>query len=299
MPRPWSDYTLREWLRITPFEQRYNYALYQLKARPVAWRAPERGDIADLRCAVSGRRVLITVAFHDAEFIDWQAVLLKRFVPDYLHLVVDNSLDRAAAAEIERVAKARGSQYVKLRPPPWRRTIDGGRAHASAMNWTWRNVLKPGRPSAFGFIDHDLFPMRPSDPFAPLADHPMGGLLRNGSHADRWFLWAGYCFYRFEAVENARLDFSVDWNAGLDTGGANWFSLYSRLGSGQVFNVGKRLEGIADDVPLELARFEWLGDWLHYSNFSTPYDLEPTQREALGARKRALLLERLKPVLAA
>ena len=46
------------------------------------------------------------------------------------------------------------------------------------------------------------------------------------------------------------------------------------------------LESIADDVPTSLARFEWVGDWLHYSNFSTPYDLPTEQREAIGRRKR-------------
>ena len=91
------------------------------------------------------------------------------------------------------------------------------------------HLLRDGRPAAFGFIDHDLFPMRPTDPFAPLAQHPVAGQVRDKSGGARWFLWAGYCFYRFSAVERLPLDFSLDWNAGLDTGGANWFVLYRHL----------------------------------------------------------------------
>lgn len=299
MPRPWSDYSLREWLEIKPFEQRYNYARYQFVARRVARRRAVRGDVAALQSAIRGRRVLVTVAFNDAEFIDWQATLVRRHVSDCFHLIVDNSSDPAASGEIERIAAAHDAGYVKLAPSPWRRPVDGGRAHGSAMTWTWRNLLREGRPAAFGFIDHDLFPMRPTDPFAPLEEHPVAGQVRNKSGGVRWFLWAGFCFFRFSAVERLPLDFSLDWNAGLDTGGANWFVLYRHLAADQVFDVGEVVEGIGEDVPLALARFEWVGDWLHFSNFSTPYDLPAEQREALARRKRGLLEQKLASVLAA
>jgi hypothetical protein len=298
MPRPWSDYSLREWLHIRPFEQRYNYARYQAVARWVARRPPVRGDLAALKAVIRDRRVLVTVAFNDVEFIDWQAMLLRRHVADCFHLVVDNSSDAASSSEIERAAAAQGCGYIKLAPSPWRRPVDGGRAHGSAMTWTWRNLLRAGRPEAFGFIDHDLFPMRPTDPFAPLAQHPVAGQVRDKSGGARWFLWAGFCFFRFSAVGHLPLDFSLDWNAGLDTGGANWFVLYRHLGPDQVFDVGEMVESIGDDVPLDLARFEWVGDWLHFSNFSTPYDLPAEQREALARRKRALLQDKLAGVLA-
>ena len=299
MPRPWSEYSLREWVRIKPFEQRYNYALYQSAARRVARRPAVRGDVEALRVAVRRRRVLVTVAFNDAEFIDWQATLVRRNVPDCYHLVVDNSSDAAASAEIERLCAGHGCGYVKLAPSPWRRPIDGGRAHASAMNWAWRNVLRPGRPTVFGFIDHDLFPLEPTDPFAPLARHQVAGQVRNRSGRERWFLWAGFCFFRFSEVETLPLDFSLDWAAGLDTGGANWFVLYRHLGPDQVSDTGLAVEDIGDDVPTTLARFEWIGPWLHYSNFSTPYDLPAEQRESIGRRKRLLLEQKLAVALAA
>jgi len=299
MPRPWSDYTLREWLRIRPFEQRYNYARYQFVARRVARRPAARGDLPGLRAAMQGRQVLIAVAFNDADFVDWQTALVARNVPGCFHLIIDNSSDAGIAARIEAIAAARGCGYVKLAPSPWRRPIDGGRAHGSAMTWTWRNLLRQGRPASFGFIDHDLFPLQPTDPFAPLAHHPVAGQVRDKAGGKRWFLWAGFCFFRFDAVESLALDFSLDWNAGLDTGGANWFVLYQRLAADQVFDVGEVLEPIGDDVPLGVARFERLGDWLHFSNFSTPYNLPEAERAALARRKRAILVTRIAAALAA
>ena len=177
--------------------------------------------------------------------------------------------------------------------------MGGPRAHASAMNWAWGNVLRPGQPLAFGFIDHDLFPLEPTDPFAPLAEHPVAGQVRNRSGRERWFLWAGFCFYRFSEVENLPLDFSLDWAAGLDTGGANWFVLYRHLRPDQVSRLDMTIESIGDDVATSLARFERIGPWLHYSNFSTPYDLPADQREAIGRRKRLLLEQKLAAALAA
>jgi hypothetical protein len=51
-------------------------------------------------------------------------------------------------------------------------------------------------------------------------------------------------------------------------------------------------------VPVEVARLEWIGDWLHAGNFSTPLGMPAERREALRAKKRALLDQKLGPVLA-
>ena len=45
----------------------------------------------------------------------------------------------------------------------------------------------------------------------------------------RWFLWAGYCTFRYDAVKDKPLDFGQDWFVGLDTGGANWDVLYRHV----------------------------------------------------------------------
>ena len=70
----------------------------------------------------------------------------------------------------------------------------------------------------------------PDDPFAVLDSQDFYGVVREAGV--RWFLWAGFCFYRFDRVQNRRLDFGQDWFNGLDTGGGNWRSLYCKADRG-------------------------------------------------------------------
>src|SRR4029078_397803 len=98
------------------------------------------------------------------------------------------------------------------------------RSHGLALNWALENVVKPRRPTAFGFVDADIFPLAATNPFEPLARQEFFGVVRNSGA--RWFLWAGFCFFRFSLIERFHLDFSQAWFLGLDTGGANWSVLF-------------------------------------------------------------------------
>jgi hypothetical protein len=296
VPRPWSEYSAREWTRLRPLVERYKYAGYQLQVARALRRPAAGGDLAALRSRIAGQRVLATIAFNDPGLVARQIALVRRHVADCVHLIADNSTDEAAARQIAEAAAAAGCGYLRLRPGPWTKPEQGGRSHGLAMTWVWRNLLRTARPAAFGFIDHDIFPMRPTDPFAPLEQHLVSGQRRDrsGGHG-RWYLWAGFCFFRFDAVERRALNFSLDWAAGLDTGGANWFSLYRHLPPAAVSDLGVRYEPIGSD-PVEL-RLEWIGDWLHAGNFSLPLSLPQAERWRLIANKRAVLEQRLAAAL--
>jgi hypothetical protein len=298
VPRPWSEYSAREWTRLRPLVERYKYAGYQLRMELHLRRPAAVGDLGALRSRIAGRRVLVAIAFNDPGFVERQIALVKRHVADCVHLIADNSTDEAAARRIEATATAAGCAYLRLRAGPWLKPEQGGRSHGLAMTWVWRKLLRPARPAAFGFIDHDIFPTRPTDPFAPLRDHVVAGQVRDRSGGrERWYLWAGFCFFRFEAVERRPLNFSLDWAAGLDSGGANWFSLYRYLQPAEVLDLGVRHEPIEGAGEVEL-RLEWIGDWLHAGNFSLPLSLPEAVRGPLLERKRAALEERLADTLA-
>jgi hypothetical protein len=297
VPRPWPEYSAREWRHLRPLVERYKYARYQARVAAHVRRSAAKGDVAALRSRIAGQQVLVAVAFDDPGFVERQIALVRRNVPGCLHLIADNSADEAAAARIEAAASSAGCAYVKLRPGPWRKPEDGGRSHALAMNWVWRNLLRPARPAAFGFIDHDIFPMRPTDPFAQLGQHAVVGQLRNRSGRERWYLWAGFCFFRFDAVQRTKLNFSLDWAAGLDSGGANWFSLYRRLAPADVLDTGMTVEAIAHDLGDHALRLEWIGAWLHLGNFNVPLSLPEPLRRELMARKQRVVDERLAAAL--
>ena len=155
------------------------------------------------------------------------------------------------------------------------------------MNWVWHQVLRPAAPAAFGFLDHDIFPTAPDDPFTTLAGLPFFGDIREAGA--RWFLWAGYCFFDFAKVGREPLDFRPDWFIGLDTGGGNWAPLYRHFDQARLpVRLGRTLPAF-DEVPHADAYYAWHGMWLHEVGVSGD--------RAFKGRKRALTAELLAPHL--
>jgi hypothetical protein len=139
--------------------------------------------------------------------------------------------------------------------------------------------LKPGCPNAFGFLDHDLLPTASDDPFALLENHDFHGDQR--SAGNRWFLWAGYCFFNFAAVQGFDLDFGLDWFAGLDTGGANYEILYRHADSHGLPRREIAVIPALEGIDIARACFEWRGSWIHEVGWATDPQCRAAKREAL------------------
>lgn len=288
MPRSLQDYTLREHLRLQPL-------LHALKTRryrridEAYFRLPATGgDIREVQGAIAGKRLFATIAFNDPDALDLHAQLVGRLANGDVHLIADNSTDDGNAAQNAAIAVSRNCLYLRLPPNPWNQR-NASRSHGIALNWLWHCVMRPAAPQAFAFLDADIFPTRPCDPFKALDDHPFAGDKRWAG--ERWFLWAGYCFFRFDAVAHLPLDFGLDWFLGLDTGGANWQALY--LGTDPRSLPERPLIEVAalDGIPLRQAYFEWRGDWLHEVGLAGD--------ASLRRRKRQALRDILQPVLVA
>jgi hypothetical protein len=258
MARFLTDYDFADWRRLRPLSHAFKTTRYRfIKFRYLRRAAPD-GIPPALLQSLTGKRVLVTIAFDDAEVIAWQIRLVRHFVPSAVHVIADNSRDRAAAERIASVCRASDTSYLRLPPNPWRQS---SRSHGVALNWVWHNLIRSAEPEAFGFLDHDLFPTAPDDPFAALSTQDCFGLVR--TMGPRWFLWAGYCMFRFDRVRDAPLDFGQDWFYGLDTGGANWRGLYRRLsrtGFKEALSTSAPYKPGLDaaDGPLQ-----WVGTWLH------------------------------------
>ncbi len=194
MPKPLREYTWREIYRFRPalhwkreWQRRLRVAL-ETRASDAGRRAK---DIVPMLAA---RKVLITVAFNYSDTIAVQGELLRRHVGDGPWLVVDNSADADAAEEIAAAARRFDAYYVRLPAQRWAKLLPNER-HGAAMNWTWRNIIKPARPQAFGFLDHDIYPLTPTDPFAALERFPIAGVVTSHlNEVGRWHLWAGFAF---------------------------------------------------------------------------------------------------------
>lgn len=281
MPKPLREYTLSDWARLRPILHSIKALRYRLIDRAYCRQSPPDGTLESLISLCRDRQVIVSIAFNDNELILAQAKRVRDFIPHATYLIADNSSNADAASAIERHCRTYGLPYIRLPKNPWQGRSAASRSHGQAMNWVWQQILRPARPSSFGFIDHDLIPTNACDPFQKLQTLPFYGDKRWAK--DRWFLWAGYCFFRFAEAEETGLDFSQDWFIGLDTGGANWRRIYSKWDPALLPDRKIREASILPNVELRQAYIEWRDDWVHEVGLAGD--------RALRAQKRKAFLE--------
>ncbi len=205
---------------------------------------------------------LVSVAFNNDRVIRHQHRLLtKNFQDPFHYTVADNSSDAASAERIREFCRTEGVAYVRLPAFP---AADGSASHGQALNWLWRNFLRCRQARWFGFLDHDVFPLRPTALLPLLEQSPIYGRLQE--RGDRWYLWPGFCFYRSDFCRHARLDFRPV--PLLDTGGGNWAPLYSRLEKSSLPPVPYGFIPLRDGADVQADQMETFGDWLHTINAS-------------------------------
>jgi hypothetical protein len=258
MPKSVTEFSAHDWRRLRPLTQSVKTIRYRLIDRNYRRRQPRGGDIAAVARSIRGRNVLVTIAFADPVLIGWQTRLVRHYVPHAFHVVLDNSPTDADAEQIRRAAGP--TAYLRAPQNPWSGHA-ASRSHGLALNWAWENLIRAGEPEAFGFLDHDIFPMAADDPFAPLACQDLYGVVR--TVPPRWFLWAGFCMFRFAAVAQKPLDFGQDWFIGLDTGGGNWRLLYCAVNRAALQEAPTRLFPFRPGLAAEQGPLQWCGAWLH------------------------------------
>ena len=288
MSKGLTEYTPADWRRLRPVSHAYKALRLSLITARYAARPTQAGDLADLRRRIAGRRVAVTIAFNDVEILERQLRAMRALVAGALHLVADNSSDAARSREIEALCARLDAPYVRLPRNPWGANSPS-RSHGLALDWVWRRLIRPGKPEAFGFLDHDLVPTKPCDPFEPLARQPVCGDKRWA--AGRWYLWAGYCFFRTDFMRRARVSFGQDWFAGLDTGGGNWDGVYSRLDPALIEERPIEEVPILPGTPISECYMERRGSWLHEVGFGGRQDLRSAKRARFLALIDAALAE--------
>jgi len=163
-----------------------------------------------------------TVAYNNSLVINYQIKLLRRYLLDnHEHIVFDNSSSEKESDEIRSICCENKTTYIKLPLNPLHSSA-GSNSHAYALNWVYKNYFKRLHYTTFGFIDHDVFPYRPTCVLEQLKDGRFWGLKHY--RGSLWYLWPGFCFYNFENISDKKMNFSS--YKGMDNGGANWKSLY-------------------------------------------------------------------------
>ena len=195
-----------------------------------------------------------TIAFNNAEVIaDQIAALSELLQDDHRYWVFDNSTDQAVRAQLRGICRDSDVSYLQLPANPMS-AMNPSRSHGVAMNWAHHNALARTGAPAFGFIDPDIYPTTRCSILTAMGDQRCyGRVIERGR---RWYLWAGFCFFRNPVP--AGLNFLPIGDR--DTGGANWRPLYRSIDRGAL-----RFPAVTPETP---ATPERVGDWVHLSNSS-------------------------------
>lgn len=225
---------------------------------------------------------LATVAFNVPWLIEEQIRLLSTHLADKHRLTVfDNSNDREAAREIERVCSGR-VDYERLAVP--------SNYHHYALNVAGKRLVDRGEQH-IGFLDHDVFPRRKTRLIPRIKPSGFYGVGQRHGPTDSLYLWPGFCFFSTEwltAKQPRRLDFGgirgADRKDDGDTGSMNAALFededWSRMFTGEHGYAALREP---DSVGLQSWGYEVLGgDWIHLSNGSGWMVIpRPDERERL------------------
>lgn len=234
---------------------------------------PEGLKFAEELLQTGSRRFCFVIAFNTPWVIDALTRAWQLYSSGMTLVVIDNSSDRSARVRIADICRARKIAYFGL---PRNRESHPNRSHGISMNWIFHNIVRPLRPELFGFLDHDCFPTVPVDIAATMEGKIVHGSKRPAqADPEAWFMWAGFCFFRFSAVQGLDLDFTPRFVSGMDTGGGNWSLLYRGLGENDVSDAQKTaadldVDGMEADHRMLGGAFFHVGGASHRKLVMTP-----------------------------
>lgn len=256
-------------------------------------------DIEHLNCNSPNKNIndqidIITIAFNDEKLIEKQIRSVKKYVLDknMSFFVADNSTISDKRQLIKAICHKYQVGYLSIPVNFVAKYKGGSYSHGTTMNWIYYNFIKIRKPFLFGFIDHDLFPVNPvkikekvgeRDFYGDLVDHKVG-----------WYLWAGFCFFKFSAVKNIKLDFIPYMEKGkyLDTGGANYPVLYKNYDKEKIDLPSRVNVSINEGTDYYASYIQYIDNtWLHMINGSNWKSIsdESHKRKEIAINKKLKL----------
>lgn len=203
-----------------------------------------------------------TIAFNNPEIIHRQISLIKKnIIGDYIYSVVDNSSEINVRNDIISICNKERIEYISL---PYNKFQNignqaGSLSHGASLNWLYKNIIQERDDEYFGFIDHDIFPIIKKDTYELIKGKEFYGLFQ--SREEKWYLWAGYCFFKTEFAKQHKLDFMPC--KGLDTGGSNYNILFKNYDKDKIdFAVQKYKHLHAKGVQKPIL-LEYIDNWMH------------------------------------
>jgi hypothetical protein len=228
---------------------------------------------------------LVSIAFNNPFLIEYQILLLKKNLQDsYFQIIADNSTNADAKVQIKNICSKYKIFYVELPQNSFKRN----KSHGAAMHWVYKNILRKRKTEYFGFLDHDIFPTKPTS----IIERMQKGIYSRLMHAYKndgymysvnhpypyWSLWAGFYFIKSSLLSSSNIysfnffPYVISEDLYLDTGGGLWKPLYSKMiypGEMADFKQYKFRE--TDNGNIQTDFYEMFDDWIHFVNISNWY----------------------------
>jgi parvulin-like peptidyl-prolyl isomerase len=221
-----------------------------------------------------GKNILVVIAFEQPKVLEWLFALSSKNLKDFQLMVFDNSRNKEVRGDIKDLCDVWGIPYLSL---PMVRSRHPNRSHGLAMTWVFHRIIKKIQPFSFGFLDHDMYPIRPVhlSELIP-SEQNFYGLLNDSQNY--WNLWAGYCFFKFSAISDKPLNFLYDFSRGVDTGGRNWSHIYHSCNKSFVKFASIRTPLVKFNDSLQ-AKIQLIDEvWVHVGGVSYSNHLESKER---------------------
>lgn len=199
---------------------------------------------------------LATIAFNQTWPILYQMRLFSKFLTDEHELSVYDNSDDGPSVAVSRLCESFGTRYVRIESKT--------HVHADALNVACEDLLERGAPY-IGFLDHDVYPTKPTS-MIKLAENGFFGIGQRAPSGHR-YLWPGFCIFSREWLDGRIPDFGGI--PGADTG-SMLAGLFSEQDWETVPEIHWGYEQIRPDDGhgTQSWAIERMGDWIHLVNAS-------------------------------
>lgn len=221
---------------------------------------------------------LITIAFNNPKMIEYQVKLVKKYVKDnYSYVIADNSTNEVDSIKIKDICIKERIHYLRLPLNPYNGKYSmGSYSNGAAMNYMYKNYIQVRNTRFFGFLDHDIFPIKDSSIVAILKKQAFWGTLRCVPTQNNYccvYPWAGFCFFDKNRFTKKGFDFMPVKGIG-DTGASNYIDCFLPIIRTDEFLEYefadlKRVDIEGACGSPQSSQYEIInGSWIHYLNAS-------------------------------
>lgn len=218
---------------------------------------------------------LFVIGFGRPDLLREQTRLLKKNLMDRFGLCVIDNTPRPAHLHMEAVCRELKIGYLHA---PGEKHM-----HHDALNFAAAHAATIGS-SHFGFLDHDVFPLRRTSLLDKIEPRGFYGVGQRHGPTGNLYLWPGFCFFSSKWLDGRRLNFDgirgVHRRDDGDCGSMNW-PLFTGEEMHTMDYAYKEIRS-QDGYGLQSWGVELIGDWLHLTNGSNWMEVpNPGERDAL------------------